>query len=75
MANTNTQTTTKPGNTKGTREAWTITCVNAGLDCSFAMTNHNQKQLVNFTLNHLKETHNLVKTDKDVLALCKTTKW
>ena len=74
MANTTTTTTTK-GNTKGTRDAWTITCVNAGLDCSFSITNHNQKQLVNMTLNHLKETHNLIKTDKDVLVLAKPVKW
>jgi predicted small metal-binding protein len=70
-----TQTTTKPGNTKGTRETWTVACATAGMDCSFSCTDHNQKELVNFVLTHLKTVHNLNKTDKDVLALAKPTKW
>jgi predicted small metal-binding protein len=75
MGSPTTTTTTKTGNTKGTREAWTVACANAGMDCSFSLTNHNKNELVQFSLNHLKGTHNATKTEKDVLAIAKPTKW
>ena len=70
-----TTTTTKTGG-KGTRDTWTIACVDAGLDCSFKLTDHNQKELTTMSLTHLKNVHNITtKTEKDLLGLAKASKF
>ncbi|MBI2077203.1 MAG: DUF1059 domain-containing protein [Euryarchaeota archaeon] len=61
--------------TKGTRQAWTVACKDAGLDCSFVLTDHNQDELYNLGAQHLKAAHGKSMTKQECLGMAKTTKW
>lgn len=78
MANPTTTTQSKGPTTqsKGTRQAWSIACKDAGLDCPFSITNHNQEELVSLVSTHLKNSHaGKIVPKSDLLGLAKTTKW
>lgn len=61
--------------TKGTRQAWTIACREAGIDCPFTLTDHNQDELANFGLQHVKAAHGKTMTRQDALSMAKPAKW
>lgn len=60
---------------KGSRQAWTVACRDAGIDCPFSLTDHNQDNLVSWSTQHGKSAHGKTFTRSDVLGMAKPVKW
>lgn len=59
--------------TKGARQSWTVACKDAGIDCSFTLTDHSQDELYTLGAHHLKAVHGMSMTTREYVVMAKPT--